>query len=118
MKTSLILLAALGSLGFAQTAPRPAFEAADIHASAKVTNPGIRGPTVRGERYTVRNATLLDLVTAAYGVQQDRVQGGRRSSMSSGASRSINSPPRPYGASPRSAVKSDWVATATMPETS
>lgn len=81
MKTSLILLAALASIASAQQpvpqpAPNPAFEAADIHASAKVTNPGMRGPIVRGERYEVKDATLLDLIAAAYGVQRDSVQGG------------------------------------------
>lgn len=75
MKVSTLFLV-LASLGFSQTAPRPAFEAADIHASAKVAYPGMRGPLVRGERYQVKDATLLDLISTAYNLPADRVQGG------------------------------------------
>lgn len=71
--TILFLFAAAA---FAQTAPRPTFEAADVHASGKVADPGMRGPIVRGGRYQVTDATLLDLITNAYDVQRDRVQGG------------------------------------------
>jgi uncharacterized protein (TIGR03435 family) len=36
----------------------------------------MRGGAVRGGRYDVKDASMLDLITTAYGVQADRVQGG------------------------------------------
>jgi uncharacterized protein (TIGR03435 family) len=70
-------LAVLSGAAFGQTTlPKPAFELADIHPSAKVTNPYMRGGTLRGGRYEVKDASMLDLITTAYGVQPDRVQGG------------------------------------------
>jgi len=70
-------LAVLSGAAFGQTAlPKPAFEVADIRPSAKVTNPYMRGGAVRGGRYEVKDASMVDLITTAYGVQQDRVQGG------------------------------------------
>ena len=70
-------LAALFSAAFGQsTQTAPAFDAADIHASARATNPYMRGGAVRGGRYEVKDASMLDLITTAYGVQADRVQGG------------------------------------------
>src|SRR5580704_4861027 len=81
------LLAVLAGAAFGQTAfpepagsmpagPKPAFEVADIHPSARVTNPYMRGGGVRGGRYEVKDASLLDLISTAYGVPYDRVQGG------------------------------------------
>jgi uncharacterized protein (TIGR03435 family) len=65
------------SAAFSQpTQPQPVFDIADIHASAKVINPGMRGGMVRGGRYEVKDASLVDLITTAWGVQRDRVQGG------------------------------------------
>jgi uncharacterized protein (TIGR03435 family) len=58
------------------TQTAPAFEVADIHSSARTTNPGMRGGAVRGGRYEVKDASMLDLIAAAYGVQADRIQGG------------------------------------------
>lgn len=75
-------LAVLSSVAFGQTTPgqttqpKQALEAADIHASAKVTNPGMHGGAVRGGRYELKDASMLELITTAYGVQADRVQGG------------------------------------------
>ena len=53
-----------------------AFELADIHLSAKVTDPYMRGGAIRNGRYEVKDATLLDLIATAYNVPRDRVQGG------------------------------------------
>jgi uncharacterized protein (TIGR03435 family) len=36
----------------------------------------MRGGAVRGGRYEVKDASMLDLTTTAYGVQADRIQGG------------------------------------------
>ncbi len=79
MQTLTGLLAVSGLMfGQTQTPPQPkqAFEAADIHLSAKTTNLYMRGGSIRGGRYDVRNATLLDLIATAYNVDRDRVQGG------------------------------------------
>jgi len=52
------------------------FEAADVHGSAPVRYPFRRGPRFRGGIYELRDATMVDLVAAAYGVDDDKVVGG------------------------------------------
>jgi uncharacterized protein (TIGR03435 family) len=66
--------AAIGLL--AQT--RPVFEAADIHPSAPAMNPYtfISGGVLRGARYDLRKATMLDLIRIAYKVEPELVLGG------------------------------------------
>ena len=61
--------------------PEPAakFEVADVHASAKSTNPDtgdMSGGLMRGGLYRLRRATMLDLVRLAYGVDAKKVLGG------------------------------------------
>ncbi len=58
--------------------PAPAFEAADVHASPHSTSPfpGMKGPFFRGGIYSVRSATMVDLISTAYGVNDDKVLGG------------------------------------------
>src|SRR5262245_49828505 len=79
------LASALGLLGFvasaalAQTpASEPAFESANIYVRARVTgaNVGMTGGVLRAGRYDLRNATMLDLITTAYGVNAESVIGG------------------------------------------
>src|SRR6476661_330355 len=55
--------------------PRPAFEVAAIQASTRPT-PGMRGGVLRGTRYDIRNATMVDLIRTAYNVQPERISGG------------------------------------------
>jgi uncharacterized protein (TIGR03435 family) len=70
-------VAVLSAIAFGQTPPsRPSFEVAGIQPSSHVANPGIRGGSVRGGRYELKDASLLDLIVTAYGVERDRVQGG------------------------------------------
>src|SRR5579883_483917 len=55
------------------------FEAADIHNSPRSTGgipPVVRGPFYSEGRYELRFATMVDLISAAYGVDQDRITGG------------------------------------------
>jgi uncharacterized protein (TIGR03435 family) len=59
----------------AQTPP-PAFDLADVHVSARVTNPYMRGGALRGSRYEVRTASLVELISRAYSVEPVKVQGG------------------------------------------
>lgn len=54
----------------------PAFEVADIHASATTTFPFMRGGLIRGGRYELHNATMLDLIRTAYDVDPAKVLGG------------------------------------------
>src|SRR5687768_14775428 len=64
-------------MAFAQAgAAGPAFETADIHASPRTTNLAMRGGAVRDGRYELRNATMVDLIRTAYGVDADKVVGG------------------------------------------
>ena len=58
-------------------AQQPKFEVADVHASA--TAHGFAqnfGGVLRAGRYVNRDATLLDLIEAAYGVSEDSIAGG------------------------------------------
>ena len=75
-------LAALFLLAFffdgvlAQTAiSRPTFDIADIQVSTR-QNPGLSRGILRGTRYELRNATMVDLIRIAYNVQPERVIGG------------------------------------------
>jgi uncharacterized protein (TIGR03435 family) len=56
-----------------------AFEAADVravHVNLANFNVFMRGPSVRGGRYEIRTATMVDLISRAYGVDEDKVVGG------------------------------------------
>ena len=61
---------------FGQPAGTPAFELADVHVSAKKSVPQMQGGALRGDRYEVRMATMVDLVSLAYGVDPEKVIGG------------------------------------------
>lgn len=54
----------------------PAFELADVHGSPKSSNLNMRGGVIRSGRFEVRNATMLDLIVTAYGLENSRVLGG------------------------------------------
>jgi uncharacterized protein (TIGR03435 family) len=69
--------ALLAGLVLAQTdAPPPTFEIADVHPSAPNQDPYMRGVGLRGDHYELRNATMLDLIARAYGVEDEKVLGG------------------------------------------
>lgn len=64
-------------LGFGQSSEiQPKFEAADVHVSAKTTNPFVRSGPARGGRYEVKTATMVDLIRIAYGFDADKILGG------------------------------------------
>jgi uncharacterized protein (TIGR03435 family) len=69
--TALVSVVAIG-----QAPPQPAFEVTDVHASAKTGNQFARGPFTTGGRYELRTATMVDLISRAYGVDADKVLGG------------------------------------------
>ena len=60
------------------TRSQPRFEAADIHLSPSATNPYnyASGGVLRGERYELRKATMLDLIKTAWNVDADTILGG------------------------------------------
>jgi uncharacterized protein (TIGR03435 family) len=75
--TSFVLILAGAAIGlFAQGQPK--FEAADVHRSSAGMNPYtyISGGVLRGARYDLRKATMLDLIRIAYGIDPDKVVGG------------------------------------------
>jgi uncharacterized protein (TIGR03435 family) len=70
-----VLAACAVPLIFGQSDSRLTFAAAAIRASAQSSNPRLR-KAVHDGLYEVRNATMLDLVVAAYGFDYDKVVGG------------------------------------------
>ena len=67
----------LSSLAFAQsTETKPAFQIADVHVSLPTRNPFMRNPAIRGGRYEVRFATMVDLIRTAWGIAAEKVVGG------------------------------------------
>ena len=82
---SIILLAILSGPVFAQSRNTshdtsndkpPAFEAADVHVSPYRRIPFMNGNVLRGDRYVLHQATMVDLIATAYGVDASTVQGG------------------------------------------
>ncbi len=66
----------LSWMAFCQSAETPHFLAADAHVSAYTQNQGMRPPSQRGERYEVKNATMVDLISLAYGFNANTILGG------------------------------------------
>ena len=77
---SVTLVVLLSATAFGQSAPAPTFESADVHpvASSGLAPDFRSGGVLRAGRYEVRSATMVDLITLAYGVDSDRVLGGPR----------------------------------------
>jgi uncharacterized protein (TIGR03435 family) len=73
----IILLALLsGPARALPTEGPPAFEAADVHVSPHRNLTLFEGGVLRGDRYVLRQATMVDLIATAYGVDASNVQGG------------------------------------------
>jgi uncharacterized protein (TIGR03435 family) len=66
------LIAFLSVAAFAQ----PKFELADIHPSPSQRNRNMQGGLMRGGRYELHQASMVDLILTAYGVEADHVIGG------------------------------------------
>jgi uncharacterized protein (TIGR03435 family) len=54
----------------------PQFEIASIYPSPPASGSNMRGGFIRGNRYELYSATIVDLISAAYGVQAEKVIGG------------------------------------------
>jgi uncharacterized protein (TIGR03435 family) len=77
MKGPIISVLMLFSLvAFAQNAEPPRFVASDVHVSAKTQLQAMRPPSTRGERYEVKNATMVDLIGLAYSTNTTKILGG------------------------------------------
>ncbi len=69
-----IILTAGGLSG--QTSASPKFEIADVHVSPPRSDQYMRGFGLRDGLYELRNATMVDLISTAYGVDAEKVFGG------------------------------------------
>ena len=77
MFSGMTLLALLSGPVFAQsTDVPPKFEIADVHTSPHRTFPFGDGGNLHGDRYAFHQATMLDLISYAYGLDSSLVQGG------------------------------------------
>jgi uncharacterized protein (TIGR03435 family) len=78
----LVALLPLGLLGQSPapstnaTPAPPAFQIADVHPSPHSMQPFMQGGFLRGDRYILRQANMVDLIRTAYGVEADNVVGG------------------------------------------
>ena len=65
----LALLVATGAASAQTAAPNASFVTADVHVRPHSSNPNLSmsGGVLRGERFDLRNATMLDLISMSYG---------------------------------------------------
>jgi len=70
-----ILAALLSGAIFGQSPP-VSFDSADVHVSPPSKSPALRGGALRGGRYEVRTATMVDLISMAYAMDPDKILGG------------------------------------------
>ncbi len=72
------IIALSTSAAFGQsTSARPSFDIADVHVTRSVNpTPEVTGGVLRAGRYELRQATMLDLIAIAWGVDADTVFGG------------------------------------------
>lgn len=79
--TGMIVIALLSFLALNQTptpASAPTFEVADVHASSPTPDPPfLHDGYLIGDLYVLRQATMLDVISAAHDLSPTDVQGGR-----------------------------------------
>ena len=77
MRAAFALFALLSVTSMAQTpAVSKSFVIADVHTSPFTSNPFMHGNSIQGDRYFLTQATMVDLIASAYGVDALNVQGG------------------------------------------
>ena len=80
--TSIGLVVLFSGAAFGQTGSTdsgtsaPAFDAADVHVSPKVRTPSMAAGGLRGTRYLVRQGTMVDLISLAYDIDNDKILAG------------------------------------------
>jgi uncharacterized protein (TIGR03435 family) len=73
---TLLSMPALAQSAAPASSATPAFQAADIHTSEHSNTPQTRGGTLHGDRYTLRQATMTNLIGRAYGLEDTYVLSG------------------------------------------
>jgi uncharacterized protein (TIGR03435 family) len=73
---SLVVFATQALAQSAAPSPATTFELADVHVSAHTTAPFFTGGSLRGDRYILHNATMVDMISLAYGMDGDNVLSG------------------------------------------
>ena len=77
MRAALALFALLSVSSLAQTPDvAKSFVIADVHTSPFTSNPFMHGNSIQGDRYFLTQATMVDLIATAYGVDAANVHGG------------------------------------------
>ncbi|HWE53557.1 MAG TPA: TIGR03435 family protein [Bryobacteraceae bacterium] len=72
-RLAFLVIATLASIA---NASAQQFELADVHAIPTASAAVMRGGFLRGDRYELRAATMVDLIRLAYAVDSDKVIGG------------------------------------------
>jgi uncharacterized protein (TIGR03435 family) len=73
----LALILALAISAWAQSkSAAPSFEIADVHPSPRATFPFMHGGDLHGNHYELRQASMADMIAAAYNLDATMVQGG------------------------------------------
>ena len=54
----------------------PTFELADVHPSAHTTTPNFTGGALHIDRYMLHNATMVNMISLAYGIDGDNILSG------------------------------------------
>ena len=79
---AMMMLALLSCTAFGQSAETPpasappTFEIADVHVAAHTSTPYMTGGSLRGDRYLLHNATMVNMISLAYGIDSDNVLSG------------------------------------------
>jgi uncharacterized protein (TIGR03435 family) len=77
MRAAFVFFALLSVSSMAQTAAvSKSFVIADVHTSPFTANPFMHGNSIQGDRYFLTQATMVDLIATAYGVDAANVHGG------------------------------------------
>lgn len=77
MRAGFVLFALLSVSSMAQPpAVSKSFVVADVHKSPFTSNPFMHGNSIQGDRYFLTQATMVDLIATAYGVDGVNVHGG------------------------------------------
>jgi hypothetical protein len=74
--TAPVIAGALNSRNVAVQPGESSFKSAAVQVSAPSTNPTMRGGALRGGRYEIRTATMVELISIAYDIEPDKVLGG------------------------------------------
>src|SRR5580693_8600834 len=77
MRAALALFALLSVSSLAQTPDSSkSFVIADVHTCPFTSNPFMHGNSIQKDRYFLTQATMIDLIATAYGVDAVNVHGG------------------------------------------